>query len=477
MKHKLIAAAAASLAFSSLPIMASVASATPAPSASISSVTFTNVGAWPNSWGQSGDYAAQPSTSLSPYEKATMTIHGANLGSSTAPGQIAFKVKTTGVLGLTSTITPAECPSDGTFNGGIGNGGNYVNVPGIGVMVSTGGICVSKGSANTNNGSTFTATVLGPQGNNFFMLQKKGVASYSQAALEIDFTPTGATKTVKFKNSATIDSNCGTALQTAATPGKAYTLDANGEILLGSASNQDKTSYSDVSLNVLGLWIANLCTPDAGIAAAGPNAPNTLDYPAWATNYPVTWTTTSSTGTDVAGGTHNFNGVAFGFPYTSAQPLKIYGTTQTYTLTNFDKKGLIATPALGCDTTGTTQPAGLHKNNIHCDISTKGVVTITDTVDITEYSAGDTIAGPVVNVHAKGKAAGAMGLIGGNDSSEIGLGDGLGTPEGCTYVDGAYVKGVWVAAHWEAGLHTTCIAVIFGPRAGTTNATYAALSN
>ena len=83
----------------------------------------------------------------------------------------------------------------------------------------------------------------------------------------------------------------------------------------------------------------------------------------------------------------------------------------------------------------------------------------------------------MVNVHAKGKAAGAMGLIGGNDSSEIGLGDGLGTPEGCTYVDGAYVKGVWVAAHWEAGLHTTCIAVIFGPRAGTTNATYAALSN
>ncbi len=326
---------------------------------------------------------------------------------------------------------------------------------------------MSKGSANTNNGSTFTATVLGPQGNNFFMLQKKGVASYSKAALEIDFTPTGASKTVKFKNSATIDSNCGTALQTAAMPGKAYTLDANGEILLGSASDQANITYSDVSLNVLGIWIANLCTPDAGIAAAGPTAPNTLDYPAWATNYPVTWMTTSSTGSDLAGGTHNFNGVSFGFPYTSAQPLKIYGTTQTYTLTNFDKTGLTAAPPLGCDTTGTTQPPGLHKINIHCDISTKGVVTITDTVDITNYSAGDTIAGPVVNVHAKGKAALAMGLIGGNDSSEIGLGDGLGTPEGCTYTNGA----------WVAGLHTTCIAVIFGPRAGTYNAIHAALSN
>ena len=467
MKHKLIAAAAASLAFSSLPIMASVASATPAPSASISSVTFTNVGAWPNSWGENGSYTPQPSTSLSPYERATMTIHGANLGTSTAPGQIAFKVKMNGVLGLTSTLTPSDCPTDGTFNGGIGNGGNYVNIPGVGVAVSTGGICVSKGSANTNNGSTFTATVLGPQGNNFFMLQKKGVASYDQAALEIDFTPTGATKTVKFKNSATIDSNCGTTLQTAATPGKAYTLDANGEILLGSASDKAHTSYSDVSLNVLGLWISNLCTPDAGIAAAGPNAPNTLDYPAWATNYPVTWTTTSSTGSDLAGGTHNFNGVSFGFPYTSAQPLKIYGTTQTYTLTNFDKKGLTATPALGCDTSGTTQPTGLLKKNIQCSISTKGVVTITDTVDITDYQAGDTIAGPVVNIHAKGKAAGAMGVIGGNDSSEIGLGDGLGTPEGCTYTNGA----------WVAGAHTTCIAVIFGPRAGTTNATYPALSN
>ena len=460
MKHKLIAAAAASLAFSSLPIMASVASAAPAPSASISSVTFTNVGAWPNSWGENGSYTPQPSTSLSPYERATMTIHGANLGTSTAPAQIAFKVKMKGQLGLVSTLLPAECPSDGTFNGGTGNGGNAG-------LVSTGGICVSKGSANTNNGSTFTATVLGPQGNNFFMLQKKGVASYNQAALEIDFTPTGATKTVKFKNSATIDSNCGTTLQTAATPGKAYTLDANGEILLSSASDKAHTSYSDVSLNVLDIWIANLCTPDAGIAAAGPNAPNTLDYPAWATNYPVTWTTTSSTGSDLAGGTHNFNGVAFGFPYTSAQPLKIYGTTQTYTLTNFDKKGLTAAPALGCDTTGTTQPAGLHKANIQCVISTKGVVTITDTVDITEYQAGDTIAGPVVNIHAKGKAAGAMGLIGGNDSSEIGLGDGLGTPAGCTYTDGA----------WHAGAHTTCIAVIFGPRAGTANATYAALSN
>jgi len=470
MKHKLIAAAAASLAFSSLPIMASVASATPAPSASISSVTFTNVGAWPNSWGQNGRYTPQPSTSLSPYERATMTIHGANLGTSTAPGQIAFKVKMNGVLGLTSTLLPTDCPTDGTFNGGIGNGGNAG-------LVSTGGICVSKGSANTNNGSTFTATVLGPQGNNFFMLQKNGVASYDQAALEIDFTPTGASKTVKFKNSATIDSNCGTTLQTAATDGKAYTLDANGEILVSSASNSANTTYSDVSLNVDGLWIANLCTPDAGIAAAGPTAPNTLDYPAWATNYPVTWTTTSSTGSDLAGGTHNFNGVSFGFPYTSAQPLKIYGTTQTYTLTNFDKKGLTATPPLGCDTSGTTQPPGLYKNNIHCVISTKGVVTITDTVDITNYSAGDTIAGPVVNVHAKGKAAGAMGLIGGNDSSEIGLGDGLGTPEGCTWVDGATVDGVYVAAHWAAGAHTTCIAVIFGPRAGTTNATYAALSN
>ena len=471
MKHKLIAAAAAALAFSSLPIMASVASATPAPSASISSVTFTNVGAWPNSWGENGSYTPQPSTSLSPYERATMTINGANLGTSTAPGQIAFQVKMKGVLGLTSTLLPAECPSDGTFNGGTGNGGN------ANPLFSTGGICVSKGSANTNNGSTFTATVLGPRGNNFFMLQKKGVASYNQAALEIDFTPTGATKTVKFKNSATIDSNCGTTLQTAATPGKAYTLDANGEILLSSASDKAQTSYSDVSLNVLGVYVANLCTPDAGIAAAGPTAPNTLDYPAWATNYPVTWKTTSSTGSDLAGGTHNFNGVAFGFPYTSAQPLKIYGTTQTYTLTNFDKTGLTAATALGCDITGTTQPPGLKKANIHCDISTKGVVTITDTVDITEYLAGDTIAGPVVNIHAKGKAAGAMGLIGGNDSSEIGLGDGLGTPEGCTYVDGATVDGAWVAAHWVGGAHTTCIAVIFGPRAGTTNATYAALSN
>ena len=399
-----------------------------------------------------------------------MTIHGANLGTSTLPAQIAFKVKMKGQLGLVSTLTPADCPSDGTFNGGIGNGGNAG-------LVSTGGICVSKGSANTNSGSTFTATVLGPQGNNFFMLQKKGVASYNQAALEIDFTPTGASKTVKFKNSATIDSNCGTTLQTAATPGKAYTLDGNGEILVNSASNSANTTYSDVALNVLGLYVTNLCTPDSGIAATGPTAPNTLDYPAWATNYPVKWTTSSSTGSDLVGGTHNFNGVAFGFPYTSAQPLKIYGTTQTYTLTNFDKKGLTATPALGCDTAGTTQPSGLHKPNIQCSISTKGVVTITDTVDITEYQAGDTIAGPVVNIHAKGKAAGAMGVIGGNDSSEIGLGDGLGTPAGCTYVDGATVDGVYVAAHWVAGAHTTCIAVIFGPRAGTYNATYAALSN
>jgi hypothetical protein len=439
-----------------------VASATPAPSASISSVTFTNVGAWPNSWGESGSYTPQPSTSLSPYEKATMTIHGENLGSSTAPGQIAFKVKMKGVLGLTASLTPVDCPTDGTFNGGIGNGGNAG-------LVSTGGICVSKGSANTNNGSTFTATVLGPQGNNFFMLQKKGVASYNQAALEIDFTPTGASKTVKFKNSATIDSNCGTTLQTAATPGKAYTLDANGEILLSSASNKAQTSYSDVSLNVLGIWIANLCTPDAGIAAAGPTAPNTLDYPAWASNYPVTWTTTSSTGGgDLKGSTHSFNGVAFGFPYTSAQPLKIYGVTQTYTLSNFDKKGLTAAPPLGCDALATaSQPAGLHKANISCSISSKGVVTITDSVDITEYSAGDTIAGPKVNIQAMGKAAGVMNLIPGNDSSEIGIGDGLGTPAGCTYTNGA----------WVAGAHTTCIAVVFGPRAGTANTTYAALSN
>ena len=463
MKHKLIAAAAASLAFSSLPIMASVASATPAPSASISSVTFTNVGAWPNSWGQNGSYTPQPSTSLSPYERATMTIHGANLGSSTAPGQIAFKVKMKGVLGLTSTLTPADCPTDGTFNGGIGNGGNAG-------LVSTGGICVSKGSANTNNGSTFTATVLGPQGNNFFMLQRKGVASYNQAALEIDFTPTGASKTVKFKNSATIDSNCGTTLQTAATPGKAYTLDGNGEILVNSASNSANTTYSDVALNVLGLYVTNLCTPDSGIAATGPTAPNTLDYPAWATNYPVKWTTSSSTGSDLVGGTHNFNGVAFGFPYTSAQPLTIYGVTQTYTLTNFDKKGL---PALGCDTLGTTQPSGLRKSKIQCSISTKGVVTITDTEDVTNYQAGDTIAGPVVNIYAKGKAAGAMGLIPGNDSSEIGINGDPGTK--CVFVDNAW-KGDIGTAPAGAAL-PLCLSVIFGPRVGTANATYTALSN
>jgi len=461
MKHKLIAAAAAALAFSSLPVMAGVANASAAPSPTISSVTFTNVGTYPNSWGESGSYSAQPNTSLSPYEKATMTITGTNLGSSTAPAQVAFAVKMKGQLGLTSSLTAKSCPTDATFNGGTGNGGNAG-------FVASGGICVSKGSVNSNNGTTFTATVLGPQGNNFFMLQKKGVATYNQAALEIDFTPTGTTKAAKYKGTDTIDSNCGVNLQTSATPGKSYGLDANGEPLTsGTATNAPQTTYSDVSLNVLGVIVSNLCTPDIGIAAAGPTAPNTLDYPAWASNYPVRWTTSASNGSgDGVGSTHSFTGVSFGFPYTSAQVLKIYGVTQTYTLSNYDKTG--ASNPYGCSAGGQSkQPTGLIKANINCSISTKGVVTISDNVDVTNYTAGDTISGPVVDIVAKGKAAGAMNLIPGNDTSEIGLSDGTGTPAGCTFN----------GTTWDSGAHTLCVAVVFGPRAQTANASYAALSN
>jgi hypothetical protein len=308
---------------------------------------------------------------------------------------------------------------------------------------------------NTNNGTTFTAVVYGPQGDNLFMLQKKGIAAYNQGALEVDFT-TGA-GTAKYKGTDTVDSNCGPSLGTAATAGKSYSLDANGEPT-GAGTTSAHTTYSDVSLSILsGAVVANLCTPDIGIADQGPVSPNTVDYASWATNYPVSWTTSASTGSDTAGGTHTFTGVSFGFPYKSAQDLNIYGITQTYTLTNFDKK---VTPVCTVEATG-SQPSGLHKANISCSISSKGVVTITDNSDSTSYSAGDTISGPVVDITAAGTSAAPMTLIPGADTSEIGLG---GT---CTYSAGT----------WTASTGGNCVGVVFGPRAGTANATYAPLSN
>lgn len=449
MNRKLIAGVAAALLVPAT-LGAVSAEATSAQKPTITSVTFTNLATYPNAWGSGGaggsgssHYTAQPNTSLSPYEEATMTIHGTNLGSSTAPSQVGFVDKTRAIIGLSTGSSAPMCPTDGNF------------ATGSSPTTADAGICISKGAVNTNTGTVFTATVYGPQGDSLFMLQKKGISTYYPGALEVDFTPTGGS-TAKYKGTDTIDSNCGTTLPAAAASGKSYTLDANGEPT-GAGATSVATTYADVSLNVLdGAIVGNLCTPDIGTAAAGPTAPNTVDYPAYAVNYPVSWQTSSSTGSDTAGGAHTFKGVSFGFPYTSDQELDIYGVTQTYTLTNFNKH-----LSYSCAAASTGQPSGLVAAHINCTISTKGVVTITDNADDTKYNAGDTISGPVVDITAHGTSAGTMTLEAGADSSEIGLG---GT---CTLSSGT----------WTAHGGGLCAAVVFGPRAGTANATYAPLSN
>lgn len=341
-----------------------------------------------------------------------MTITGANLGSSASPQQVTFKLRTKGVSALATDPTALACPAgfSSALNSGAGNGAD---------------ICVNVAGSNTNNGSTVTATVLGPRGYNLFMLQKKGVASYAGGALEVDFTT--AAGTGKFENVATIDSNCGTSLQSAMTPGHAYSLDANGEPDVSTATSSPSTAYYDVVLNVLGVWTVNLCTPDLGIAPTGPVSPNTVDYAAYASNYPVSFSTTAcSGGGDGATAVHTFTGAGFSFPYTSQQNLTIFGVNQTYTLSNFNKKVAYSCAA----SAGANQPAGILKRNVGCTVSTKGVVTVTDTTDINTYTSGDTLSGPAVDISAGGKAAGAMNLVPGPDVSEIGIG-GVGPGNGC----------------------------------------------
>jgi hypothetical protein len=113
MNRKLIAGAAAALLIPASFGVVSAGAKKAAAKPSISSVTFTNLNTYTNSWGGgnaggsgTSSYTAQPNTSLSPYEEATMTITGSNLGTSTSPTQVSFTDKTKAIIGL---LAPGTC--------------------------------------------------------------------------------------------------------------------------------------------------------------------------------------------------------------------------------------------------------------------------------------------------------------------------------------------------------------------------------
>jgi hypothetical protein len=261
--------------------------------------------------------------------------------------------------------------------------------------------------------TSIVANVEGPTGNSLINSQKKGALPGT-----LTLTLAGA----KQKATASIVSNCGSTLPTIAVAGNTYGTNVDGSLNVAGGTTGTSAGLDYFDVGTLGY---NLCADDIGSATSS-------GTPVFASNYPVQFAKSGSSSSSITG-------VGFSFPYTTARTLSVTGTSITYQLNNY-KQG--ATCSAG------TQ-ANSHINALHvtCMVSSKGLVTVSDTADSLTYSKGDTIVGPVINLTGLvAKGAGHITLTPLGDSSSISIG---GIP----------------------------VQIVFSPRPGTSNATYAALTN